>query len=61
MMKDIVMFDTMYQRNLEYFKELQLYIKAGEEKILELQQHTIPKIAYGSCKFSKSNGSASSQ
>lgn len=32
MMKDIVMFDTMYQRNLEYFKELQLYIKAGEEK-----------------------------
>ena len=44
MMKDIVMFDTMYQRNLEYFKELQLYIKAGEEKILELQQHTIPKL-----------------
>ena len=34
----------MYQRNLEYFKELQLYIKAGEEKILELQQHTIPKL-----------------
>lgn len=36
MMKDIVMFDTMYQRNLEYFKELQLYIKAGEEKNLRI-------------------------
>lgn len=44
MLKDIVMFDTMYERNLEYFKELQLYIKAGEEKIIELQQHTIPKL-----------------
>lgn len=44
MLKDIVMFDTMYERNLEYFKELQLYIKAGEEKIIELQQQTIPKL-----------------
>lgn len=44
MMKDIVMFDTMYERNLAYFKDLQLYIKAGEEKILELQQVTIPKL-----------------
>lgn len=32
MLKDIVMFDTMYDKNVEYFKELQLYIKAGEEK-----------------------------
>lgn len=44
MMKDVVMFDTMYERNLAYFKDLQLYIKAGEEKILELQQITIPKL-----------------
>ena len=36
MLKDIVMFDTMYDKNVEYFKELQLYIKAGEEKIVEL-------------------------
>ena len=35
MLKDIVMFDTMYDKNVEYFKELQLYIKAGE---------TIPKL-----------------
>ena len=44
MLKDIVMFDNMYERNLEYFKELQLYIKAGEEKIIELQEKTIPKL-----------------
>lgn len=44
MLKDIVMFDNMYERNLEYFKELQLYIKAGEEKIVELQEKTIPKL-----------------
>lgn len=44
MLKDIVMFDTMYDKNVEYFKELQLYIKAGEEKILELQTQTIPRL-----------------
>ena len=44
MLKDIVMFDTMYDKNVEYFKELQLYIKAGEEKIIELQTQTIPRL-----------------
>ena len=44
MLKDIVMFDTMYDKNVEYFKELQLYIKAGEEKIQELQTQTIPRL-----------------
>ncbi len=44
MLKDIVMFDTMYDKNVEYFKELQLYIRAGEEKIQELQTQTIPKL-----------------
>lgn len=44
MLKDIVMFDTMYEKNLAYFKELQLYIQAGEEKIQELNTVTIPKL-----------------
>ena len=44
MLKDIVMFDTLYQKNLEYFKTLQLYIVAGEEKLQELQTVTIPKL-----------------
>ena len=44
MLKDIVMFDTMYDKNLEYFKELELYIRAGEEKINELKTITLPKL-----------------
>ena len=31
MMKDIAIFDTMYDKNLQYFKELSLYIIAGEK------------------------------
>ena len=44
LMKDIAMFDGLYDKNLEYFKQLQLYIQAGEEKIQELNQTTIPKL-----------------
>ena len=44
LLKDIVMFDTMFAKNLEYFKQLQLYIRAGEEKLLELQTVTLPKL-----------------
>ena len=31
MLKDITIFDTMYEKNLEYFKELSLYIIAGDK------------------------------
>lgn len=44
MMEDIVMFDTLYQKNLEYFKQLQLYIRAGEEKLEEIRNVTLPKL-----------------
>ncbi|MBR4905193.1 MAG: toxic anion resistance protein [Selenomonadaceae bacterium] len=44
MMEDVVMFDTLYQKNLEYFKELQLYIRAGEEKLDEMRTITLPKL-----------------
>ena len=44
MMKDVAMFDKLFAQNLEYFKLLQLYIKAGEEKIGELRQSTLPKL-----------------
>lgn len=44
MMEDIVMFDTLYQKNLEYFKELQLYIRAGEEKLDEMRTTILPKL-----------------
>ena len=38
MLKDIGMFDTMYDKNLDCFKTLNLYIAAGEEKIAELRE-----------------------
>jgi len=40
MMKDIEVFDTMYEKNLEYFKELSLSIIAGEKKLEELKTVT---------------------
>ncbi len=43
-MKDIVMFDGLYDKNLEYFKQLQLFIQAGEEKITELRTVTLPQL-----------------
>ena len=44
MMEDVVMFDTLYKKNLSYFKELQLYIRAGEEKLDEMRSVTLPKL-----------------
>ncbi len=44
MMEDVVMFDTLYEKNLSYFKELQLYIRAGEEKLDEMRTVTLPKL-----------------
>ena len=44
MMEDVVMFDTLYQKNLDYFKQLQLYIRAGEEKLEEMRTITLPKL-----------------
>ena len=44
MLKDIGMFDSLYQKNLDYFKQLQIYITAGDEKIKELREQTIPSL-----------------
>ena len=44
MLKDITMFDGLYEKNLEYFRELQIYIAAGEEKLQELQETTLPQL-----------------
>ena len=38
------MFDTMYDKNLDYFKEISLYIIAGEKKIEELKEITLPEL-----------------
>lgn len=44
MLKDIGMLDAMYEKNLSYFRQLQLYITAGEEKLQELRKETIPSL-----------------
>ncbi|MDY4473919.1 toxic anion resistance protein [Mitsuokella sp.] len=44
MMKDVVLFDKLYNENFSYFKELQLYIEAGEEKVQEMRETELPKL-----------------
>ncbi len=42
LMKDIRALDNLYQRTLEFYDELALYIAAGEEVIRRLDQQDIP-------------------
>ena len=44
MMKDIVLLDNMYHKNVEYFKTLCIYIEAGKQKIKETNEVTLPKL-----------------
>lgn len=46
MLKDIGMMDAMYEKNLQYFRQLSLYIIAGEEKLLELKEETLPALLW---------------
>jgi len=42
---DVTSLDRLYEANLEYFRTLELYIAAGQEKLSELDQETIPALA----------------
>lgn len=44
MLKDITLFDSLYEKNMEYFQDLQIYIMAGEEKLKELQEDVLPRL-----------------
>ena len=44
MLRDITLFDSMYDKNLEYFKEISLYIIAGEKKLEELREKVLPEL-----------------
>ena len=44
MLKDIAIFDTMYEKNLDYFKEISLYIIAGDRKLKELKEKAQPEL-----------------
>lgn len=41
LMKDIAMLDKMYEQNLNYFKEVSMYILAGREKLESVQQNDL--------------------
>ncbi len=43
LMTDIISLDKLYNANLDYFRNLELYIKAGETKLEELEETTIPE------------------
>lgn len=44
LLKDISIFDEMYDKNLEFFKEISLYIIAGDRKLDELKNTTLPEL-----------------
>ncbi len=41
LLKDISMFDELYEMNLTYFKELSMYIAAGKKKLKEARETTL--------------------
>jgi uncharacterized protein YaaN involved in tellurite resistance len=44
LLKDIGLFDIMFDHNKDYFRELEVYIAAGELKIKELTDKVIPEL-----------------
>lgn len=44
LMTDIIMLDKMYESNLNYFKELTMYIMAGKQKLEQERSVTLPKM-----------------
>ncbi len=44
LMKDIAMFDQMYELNLKYYKELTMYIIAGKKRLAELQSGQLEEL-----------------
>ncbi|WP_139559076.1 toxic anion resistance protein [Methylotetracoccus oryzae] len=45
LLTDITALDKLYEANLDYFRMLEVYIAAGQEKLRELDEQTIPALA----------------
>jgi uncharacterized protein YaaN involved in tellurite resistance len=45
LMKDVGMLDRLYDRTVEYFRRLEVYIAAGEEALRRLDADTLPVLA----------------
>ncbi len=44
LMKDAALLDQMYEKNLEYFKQLSMYILAGEKKLADERATTLQEL-----------------
>ena len=44
LMKDVAILDQMYQKNLEYYKQLTMYILAGKEKLQQERTTTLAQL-----------------
>lgn len=44
LLKDVAMLDKMYELNLNYFKELSMYILAGKKKLAQARNEELPKL-----------------
>ena len=44
LLKDVSMFNHLYDMNTQYFKELTMYILAGEKKLAEVRQTTLQEL-----------------
>ena len=44
LMKDIAMFDQMYELNLKYYKELTMYILAGKKRLAEIRSTELEEL-----------------
>ena len=44
LMKDIALLDQMYEKNLDYFKQLTMYILAGEKKLADERSTTLKEL-----------------
>ena len=44
LLKDVAMFDHLYDMNTEYFHELTMYIVAGEERLAEVRATTLQEL-----------------
>ena len=44
LLKDVAMFDQLYELNLKYYKELTMYILAGKKKLEEVRSTELPAL-----------------
>lgn len=44
LLKDVAMFDQMYELNLKYYKELTMYILAGKKKLQEVREGKLKEL-----------------